>query len=308
MSLDNLRHQVSEFLGFDQTDEAVSFETLEVFEEATYRRARITFSSQEGDQIPAFLLLPRMEGPLAAVLIHHQHNSQRHLGKSEVCGLEGDPLQFFGPELANQGIAVLAPDSICFEDRRMNCKGTHPDEPADVEQHYNEMCYRLLGGDTLMRKVLSDSARGISLMRTHPLIDAQRIGVLGHSYGGNTVLFHGALDDRISFACASGAACTYDHKMTHQIGIEMAEVIPGFVTRFDIPDLVACFAPRHLLLVSATEDKFSQDADRIVAIAREKCATVGIPEHIEHMRYEGGHALNQERFDSIVNWIASHAG
>jgi hypothetical protein len=122
------------------------------------------------------------------------------------------------------------------------------------------------------------------------------------------VLSHGALDDRISFACASGAACTYDYKMAYQIGIEMAEVIPGFVTRFDIPDLVACFAPRHLLLVSATEDKFSQDADRIVDIVREKCARAGIPEHIEHMRYEGGHALNQERFDSIVNWIASHAG
>jgi dienelactone hydrolase len=308
MSLDNLRNQVSEFLGFDQAEEAVSFETLEISEEATYTRLRITYISQEGDQIPAFLLLPRMEGPLAAILIHHQHNSQRHLGKSEVCGIEGDPFQFFGPELAERGIAVLAPDSICFEDRRRNRKGTQPDEPADVEQHFNEMCYRLLRGDTLMRKVLSDSARGISLLRTHPMIDPRCIGVLGHSYGGNTAIFHGALDDRISFACASGAACTYDHKMTHQIGIEMAEVIPGFVTHFDIPDLVACFAPRHLLLVSATEDKYSQDADRIVAVAREKCTTAGIPSHIEHMRYEGGHALNQERFDSIVNWIAGHAG
>jgi predicted dienelactone hydrolase len=98
------------------------------------------------------------------------------------------------------------------------------------------------------------------------MINSRRIGILGHSYGGNTMLFHGALDERISFA------------------------------------------PRHLLLVSATEDEFSQDADRIVAIAREKCATAGIPSHIEHIRYEGGHALNQERFDSIVNWIAGHAG
>jgi dienelactone hydrolase len=308
MSLDNLRNRMSEFLGFDPTDEAVSFKTLEVSEEATYRRVRILFNSQEGEQIPAFLLLPRMEGPLAAVLVHHQHNSQRHLGKSEVCGLEGDPLQFFGPALASRGLAVLAPDSICFEDRRRNRKGTQPDESADVEQHYNEMCYRLLCGDTLMRKVLSDSARGISLLRTHPIIDPQRIGVLGHSYGGNTVLFHGALDERIGFACASGAACTYHHKMAHQIGIEMAEVIPGFVTRFDIPDVVACFAPRQLLLVSASGDKFSHDADRIVAVAREKCVEEGVSSQIEHLRYEGGHALDQERFDAIVNWIAGHGG
>jgi hypothetical protein len=76
MSLDILRNQVSEFLGFDQTDEAVSFETLEISEEATYTRVRITYISQEGDQIPAFLLLPRVEGPLGAVLIHHQQQPE----------------------------------------------------------------------------------------------------------------------------------------------------------------------------------------------------------------------------------------
>jgi cephalosporin-C deacetylase-like acetyl esterase len=105
-------------------------------------------------------------------------------------------------------MVVQAPDSICFEDRRRNRKGTEADEAADVEQHYDEMCHRLLRGDTLMRKVLIDSAQGISLLRTHPSIDPERIGILGHSYGGNTVLFHGALDERIRFACASGAACS----------------------------------------------------------------------------------------------------
>lgn len=57
--------------------------------------------------------------------------------------------------------------------------------------------------------------------------------------------------------------------MTHQMGIEMAEVIPGFLAHFDIPDLVACFAPRRVLIVSATDDPNSQDADRVVAAAGE---------------------------------------
>jgi dienelactone hydrolase len=253
-------------------------------------------------------LLPHADGPFAAVLIHHQHNSQRYLGKSEVCGLVGDPLQAFGPVLARQGFIVLAPDSICFEDRRSNRTGTEPDEALDVEQHYNEMCYRLLRGDTLMRKVLSDSAQGISLLGAHPLIDAERIGILGHSYGGNTVLFHGALDERIRFACSSGAACSYHYKMAHQLGIEMAEVIPGFATRYDIADLVACFAPRRVLLMSATDDAASQDADRVVAVAQEMCASMGSAEHIEHKRYKGGHALTQERVDTIMHWLARCVG
>jgi dienelactone hydrolase len=307
MTVDQLRKQISEFLGFNIRDAPVSFLTHNVTQEQGYQRIRISYTSQEGEPIPAFLLVPQGDGPFAAVLIHHQHHGQRHLGKSEVCGLAGDPLQAFGPVLAKQGIVVLAPDSLCFEDRRSNRTGIEADE-GDVEQHYNEMCYRLLRGDTLMRKVLSDSAQGISLLRSHPLIDSARVGIFGHSYGGNTVLFHGALDERIRFACASGAACTYKHKMTHQIGIEMAEVIPGFAARFDIDDLVASFAPRPILLVSATHDPFSQDAEGIVIAAKARGIALGMEDHIEHKRYEGEHSMTQERFDLIVSWLVSCSG
>lgn len=304
MTVDQLRKQISEFLGFNIPDNPVSFLIHNSSQEQGYQRIRISYTSQEGDPIPAFLLVPQGDGPFAAVLLHHQHHGQRHLGKSEVCGLAGDPLQAFGPALARRGIMVLAPDSICFEDRRNNRTGIEADK-GDVDQHYNEMCYRLLRGDTLMRKVLSDSARGISLLRLHPLVEPERLGVMGHSYGGNTVLFHGALDERIHFACASGAACTYRYKLTHQVGIEMAEVIPGFAARFDIPDLVACFAPRPILLVSATNDPFSQDAQGIVIAAKERCSTLGIAAHIEHERYKGEHSITPKRFDLIVSWLVS---
>jgi hypothetical protein len=91
--------------------------------------------------------------------------------------------------------------------------------------------------------------------------------------------------------------------MTHELGIEMAEVIPEFVMHFDIPDLVTCFAPRRVLLVSAMEDKASQDAEKIVSMAQEACATMSVVSHVEHKRYRGGHALTQERFDDILHWF-----
>ncbi|MGD2157843.1 MAG: hypothetical protein PVG32_13295, partial [Anaerolineales bacterium] len=186
MTIVTLRRHIADFLAFKPSIESVHYETHGSTVAEGYILSRISYRSEEGDPIPAFLLLPKGEGPFPGVVVHHQHNSQRHLGKSEVCGLVGDPLQAFGPALANHRIAVLAPDSICFEDRRANRKGTEPEEGADVEQHFNEMCYRLLRGDTLMRKVLSDSAQAISLMSEHPRIDKDRIGMLGHSYGGNT--------------------------------------------------------------------------------------------------------------------------
>lgn len=307
MVLDHLRKQAGDFLNFRIPQIDTSFETDGAVEESGYRRVRIRYAGDEGDQIPAYLLLPDGRGPFGAALVHHQHHGQRHMGKSEVCGLVGDPLQAFGPALARRGLVVLAPDSLCFEDRRINRSGTEADEAGDVAQHYNEMCYRLLRGDTLMRKVLSDSAQGICVLRAHPLVDPRRVGLLGHSYGGNTVLFHGALDERIRFACSSGAACSYEQRIAQQTGIEMSSVIPGFAARYDIAHLVACFAPRPLLLASATEDPYSQDAGEIVAKAQAMCAETGAPQSIEHARFDGEHALTPERFEVIVNWIMAQA-
>ena len=303
MDIDLLRREIGEFLKFRIPDVPPKFTALEHVDADGYTRQRLSYTSEEGDEIPAYLLQPKGDGLFAGVLVHHQHASQRHFGKSEVCGLVGDPLQAFGPALARRGIVVLAPDSICFEDRRKNRTGTEPNKEADIAQHFNEMCYRLLRGDTLMRKVLSDSAQGISLLHSLPQVDPERIGMLGHSYGGNTVLFHGALDERVRFACSSGAACSYRYKMANEVGIEIAEAIPGFATRFDISDLVACFASRRLLVVSATEDVFSFDADHVVEAAK----ALNPNAHLEHKSYRGGHTLTRKRFDDILRWLVSCA-
>jgi predicted dienelactone hydrolase len=49
-------------------------------------------------------------------------------------------------------------------------------------------------------------------------VAAGRVGVLGHSFGGNTVLFRAAVDDRVAFAVTSGAAGTYRDKLANEIG------------------------------------------------------------------------------------------
>lgn len=301
-----LRQEIREFLGFFVPEGPVPFTILEEVSEAGYVRQLIHYNGREddsiGDIIPAYLLMPEGEGPFPAVLVYHQHNGERHIGKSEICGLVGDPFLAFGPALAQQGIAVLAPDSICFEDRRRNISGIKPHE-LDVHQHYNEMCYRLLKGDTLMRKVLDDGALAVTLLREHPHIDADKIGVVGHSYGGSTVLFHMAVDERIQFGCSSGAACSYQYRMENQLGIEMSSTIPGFITRFEIVDLVRCVAPRPFLITSTTQDKHSKDADKIYEKAQTAYAALDANEKLAHFRHEGGHALTKERFDEIVGWL-----
>jgi dienelactone hydrolase len=205
--------------------------------------------------------------------------------------------------LAKKGFVVLAPDAPCFEERREDPMV----EGFDFWQHFHEVCYRIVKGDCMMKQVLIDAMNGISLLAELPYVDNKRISTLGHSMGGNTVLFLAALDERISFACASSSACTFENRMANGVGIEMASVIPGFHGLYDIEDLVSLMAPRKLLLVSAEEDKYSMDAPVIVEKAGKAFEEKGVPENLHHKRYPGGHAITEERFEFIIKWLVGNA-
>ncbi len=308
-NITNLRKEIAEAIGIIAPDTIPHIECrlLDSTKEEGYTRQLIEYGSY-GDKVIAFLLLPEILDNNPAILINHQHNREYHLGKSEVCGLAGNPLQAFGPELAKRGFVVLAPDSICFEERRKNAHGIEPlSDGGDFWQHYNEMCYRIIKGDYLMKKVLDDAMNGITLLSNLTYIDNKNIGTLGHSYGGNTVLFLSALDERIAFSCASGSACTYENRMINDVGIEMASVIPNFYSKYDIFNLVSCIAPRRLLIVSAEDDKYSRDASYIVEKASPAYSELKALHNLHHKRYQGGHGLTKERFDFMIEWLDLNA-
>lgn len=71
----------------------------------------------------------------------------------------------------------------------------------------------------------------------------------------------------------------------------------------DIEQLVELIAPRPLLLLSATEDRYSADTPQIVHASARAYREAGAPQALEHHRAHGGHALTQERFDTIVDWV-----
>lgn len=115
----SLRNEIAQVIGIKVPDtiSSVGYMILKSTKEDGYTRHLITYDSH-GDKVTAFLLLPEILDNNPAILINHQHNREHHLGKSEVCGIAGDTWQAFAPELAKAGFVVLAPDSICFEERR----------------------------------------------------------------------------------------------------------------------------------------------------------------------------------------------
>src|SRR3954469_24219623 len=76
-----------------------------------YRRDKLEYSSEAGERIRAYLLVPHdLAGPAPAVFCHHQHGGAFDLGKSEVVGIAGDADQAYAAELAELGFVTLAPD------------------------------------------------------------------------------------------------------------------------------------------------------------------------------------------------------
>ena len=169
------------------------------------------------------------------------------------------------------------------------------------------MAYRLLSGELLISAVLADGAQAVSVLGRVQAVDRQRIGLVGHSMGGTTALFHAALDERVQFACASGAAATYRAKLAAGTGIEAALVIPGVSQVADVDDIAMLIAPRPLLLVSATEDPYSQDATAIAEHARRTYAGLGAADALTHVRFSGGHALTGERVELLEDWVVAQA-
>jgi len=302
MDADDLRARLTALVGFAVGRPPSAIDVLERVARDGYTEERVAFAGSEGD-VPAFLLLPDSARRVPGVVVHHQHHSQWHWGKSEVAGLAGDPLQGFGPALARRGLVVLAPDAPGFEDRRASGPGTDPRGEDDRYRYLNEMGHRLVAGRLLMTTALRDAAAALSALSAHPAVDADAVGVAGHSMGGTTALFHAALDERVRFAAVSGAACTYRRRIADGTAIEAASAIPGIVGVADLDDIAGLVAPRTLLLVSATEDRYSADADAIEhAIAGRFPAGA-----LRHARFDGGHTLTPERFAAVVDWLAEAA-
>jgi hypothetical protein len=101
----------------------------------------------------------------------------------------------------------------------------------------------------------------------------------------------------------SGSACTYRERMARGIGVECAQAVPGLLELGDLDDIAPLVAPRPLLLCSADQDKYSWDAPRIAEAAVYAYQSMGAPEALQHFRARGGHALTQQRFDAIVDWV-----
>ena len=149
-----------------------------------YTRLTISFAAEEGDRVPAHLYLPAGQKPgerRAAMLALHPTSP---LGKGVVGGDGPRPNRGYAVELAQRGYVVLAPDYPSFGD-------------------YAGYDFAADRYDSGTMKGIFNHMRCVDLLQSRDDVDAERIGVIGHSLGGHNAMFAAAFDERLKVIVSS---------------------------------------------------------------------------------------------------------
>lgn len=264
-------------------------------------REKVTYAVEPGERVPAFVLLPKA-GPARhpAVLCHHQHAGEFHVGKDGPAGLGADPDQHYALELARRGYVTMVFDALCFNERQ---DATGKLKDSNYERY--EAMYRIAEGKSLQAKYVWDARRALDYLETRPEVDASRLGMIGHSLGGQETLFTTAIDTRIRAAASScGFGSLRTLKRDH-INHNYALFVPGLANRGDYGAVLGLVAPRPFLVAARTDDPiFPRDGiEETVAAARRAYAAASVADRLSTFFEPGAHAFSPTMRAAAYAWL-----
>ncbi len=300
---DAFRQAVNSVLGAPPDLAPLLPEVLDVVAEKGYRREHIKYQVSPGDWSFAYMLLPDpLTSPAPVIYCHHRHNNDFQTGKQEIVGLDGSGDESIGVELVRRGYAVFAPDAIGFGERRSPESDGHT---FDQAYSFHQLALRLLRGETLLRKLISDVSRGIDYLETRAEIDSRFIGFIGQGYGGKMAIWSMALEPRIRAGVAHCGVVTYRENVRRGDWFQAEFVVPRLMQVADLHHILALIAPRPFLVSTTDGDPESADAYDIYRRALPAYTQHGVTHRLSFYRYPGGTVFERHMRFNAYSWIDS---
>ena len=291
---DGTREAIAGLLGPRPDRAPMCGSVMEVADCGTYARERVTYPTSTGP-VTAYVCIPHERPrPMPAVFCHHQHASRFALGKSEVVGLDGDPDQAYAHELAERGYITFAPDALGFEAR------VPVDDPS-ANVTWFELARRLVAGRTLLATCLDDVSAGIDYLISREEVADDRIGFLGHSYGGRMALWAPAFEPRIAASVSHAGCVSYRESDSYEVGFQAEFVVPGFADRFDVENLLDLYGNTALLISGGTRDPYSRGIARLIEEASTRLGT-----RAESAVYDAGHEFARHMRARAYDFLDHH--
>jgi dipeptidyl aminopeptidase/acylaminoacyl peptidase len=265
----------------------------EEFDGGTYVRRLITYASEPGSRVPAYLLIPKdvLKGKRKVPAVLCLHGTNHKIGHGVIVGLGTTPNRGYALELARRGYVTLAPNYPLLAKYQPDLKK--------------------LGWRSGTLKAVWDNIRGLDLLASLPYVDGTRMGAIGHSLGGHNSVYTAVFDDRLKVVVSS---CGLDSYLDYYKGDEKnwrpergwcqtrymrkladyrrrLEEIP-----FDFHEMIGALAPRHVLIVAPTKDSnFRVDSvRRIVKAATPVFKLHGREDRLQAVHPDCGHDFPPE--------------
>ncbi len=223
----------------------LDIKTSETLDAPTYTRKTITFVTEPGDRLSAYLYIPKgIDKNHSRPAVVALHPTNRALGKKVADGQSPLPNRAYARELAQRGYVVIAPDYINMGDYKFD--------------------FRKGGYDSATMKAILNHMRCVDLLQSLDEVDPGRIAAIGHSLGGHNSIFLGVFDPRVKVVVSScGWTPFHDYMSGNIAGWSHDGYMPRLKTHYDLdPDrlpfdfyeLVAALAPRPFMTNSPLHD------------------------------------------------------
>jgi acetyl esterase/lipase len=260
-----------------------------------FTRRKLTYQSEKGHRVPAWILVPDGAGKKPAMLCLHQTTRE---GKDEPAGLNKNEQLHYALHLVKLGYVCLAPDYPSFGEHAYDfAKSKHPSGSI---------------------KAVWDNIRGVDYLCSRPDVDPERIGVIGHSLGGHNALFTACFDTRLKAVVTNCGFTSFPRYYGGKIkGWTSARYMPRLETvykldpkgvPFDFPQVLAAIAPRAVLASSPLKDDNFEVAGvrECIAAARPIFELLGAKDALQANYPDCGHSFPPEARKVAYDFLGRH--
>jgi dienelactone hydrolase len=281
---------------------------FDVKESTGFKVGKVHFETVPGFLATGNIFIPTTgPGPFPAILNTHGHWQYGRLQNTAVGSVVARAIDF-----ARQGYVVFSIDMIGYNDSfQLPHDGSKSRQQllGDTPLPYEPRLFRAdfqfpeaeLYGFNLGGLQLWNSIRAVDFLTSLPEVDGSRIGVTGASGGATQALLLMAADDRVKVGAPVNIIGAAKHPGCS------CENLPGLWVDTSTIEVVASFAPKPLLLVSATEDPWTnQTPTRELPIIRRYWELFGAADRVANTHVKAGHNYNPESRAAVYAFFRRH--
>ncbi len=270
----------------------------------TYERRLITYQSDPGSRVPAYLLIPKAalnsRKKFPAILCLHPTDMQ--YGHRVTVEKLRDNYRAYARDLAERGFVVLAPAYPVMANYQPDIKA--------------------LGYESGTMKAIWDNIRGMDLLDSLPYVNHRKYGAIGHSLGGHNAIYTAVFDARIKVVVSS---CGFDSFLDYYGGkpdnwqpqrgwcqtrymLKLAEYRGRLAEiPFDFHELLGALAPRPVFINAPLGDSNFQwrSVDEIVEAASAVYRLHGVPQNLRVVHPDFGHDFPDDVREEAYRFLES---